>query len=89
MQRSYRSQVNHGESGNSAFVENSARGNYHLPEAQALTTKSLARFKIVPIPWPYWRATSVAGSHVITFQIADEIRLIFKEVAAVGSRKYQ
>ena len=37
MQRSYRSQVNHGESGNSAFVENSARGNNHLPEAQTLT----------------------------------------------------
>ena len=89
MQRSYRSQVNHGESGNSAFVENSARGNNHLPEAQALTTKSLARFKIVPIPSPYLKATSVAGSHVITFQIADEIRLIFKDVAAVRSRKYQ
>ena len=35
------------------------------------------------------KVTSVAGSHVITFQIADEIRLIFKEIAAVGSRKYQ
>ena len=35
------------------------------------------------------KVTSVTGSHVITFQIADEIRLIFKEIAAVGSRKYQ
>ena len=35
------------------------------------------------------KVTSVAGSHVITFQIADEIRLIFKEIAAVRSRKYQ
>ncbi|CAH3133217.1 unnamed protein product [Pocillopora meandrina] len=31
------------------------------------------------------KVTSVTGSHVITFQIADEVRLIFKEIAAVGS----
>ena len=35
------------------------------------------------------KVTSVTGSHVITFQLADEIRLIFIEIAAVGSRKYQ
>ncbi|CAH3132867.1 unnamed protein product, partial [Pocillopora meandrina] len=31
------------------------------------------------------KVTSVTGSHVITFQIADEIILKFKEITAVGS----
>ena len=31
---------------------------------------------------------SVAGSHVITFKMADEIKLIFQRNTAVGSRKY-
>ena len=81
IQRSYSSQINHGEKGNSAFVENLARGNDHLPEAQTLSGKILAR--------SYWESNKCGGQHVITFQIAVEIRLIFKEIAAVGSRMYQ
>ena len=61
MQRSYRSQVNRSESGNSAFVENLARANDYLPEAQTLTRKILARSKIVPIPWSYWERYKCGG----------------------------
>ena len=49
------------ESGNSAFVANSTRGNDHLPEAQTLTRKILAKCKIVPIPWPYWESYKCDG----------------------------
>ena len=67
-------------------------------EIQHLSRIQLERMTICPrhrhLLGRFWgghvgKVTSVAGSHVITFQIADEIRLIFKEIAAVGSRKYQ
>ena len=67
-------------------------------EIQHLSRIQLERMTICPrhrhLLGRFWgghvgKVTSVAGSHVITFQIADEIRLIFKEIAAVGSRKFQ
>ena len=33
----------------------------------------------MPIPRPFWESYKCGGQHVITFQIADEIRLILKK----------
>ena len=59
---------------------------YYLPKAQTLAWNILATAKVMRIPWAYWE--SLAGKHVISFQMVDEICFRFgKTITAVGSRK--
>lgn len=83
MQRYYGSRAHHGKNGNTTFVEKSTRGYDNLPEALTLNRKILEGSKIHT-----GKTTGVSGSHVVNFQMADQVKRIFGVIAAVGSRKY-